>query len=366
MKSLAMGLSLCALALATPGVAQTVEEDYRAAVEARQAGKPAEALARLARAAEREPTNADIRLQIGLAHLALGNLDEAEAAFRRTLALAPDYADARLGLARVAYRRGDYAAAHVELDGVALTSPEADALRRQVRAAEAARPWRWSVQFDGSYTDVERAADWQSGAVLIQHRPAPGTTLAASVETTRRFERTDVYGEARLDHEFAPGAHVHLLAGGAPDADHRPSLQVGAGVSVRVTEGPYATVLRLDGRVADYPAGQTEIVTPGIEQYLGGSVWVTGQWINVWDSFAHSSGWLLRADAMPNDRLRLFAGAADAPDLDSGVVIRTTSLFAGLFAEVGGGFTLGLSLAHDDPERGGDRTTGSLGLGVRF
>ena len=58
---------------------------------------------------------------------------------------------------------------------------------------------------------------------------------------------------------------------------------------------------------------------------------------------------------MPSDRLRLFAGAADAPDLDAGMVIDTFSLFGGLSLDVGDRLTLRLSLAHDDPEGPADR-----------
>ena len=107
-------------------------------------------------------------------------------------------------------------------------------------------------------------------------------------------------------------------------------------------------------------------MNPGIEQYLNGRAWITAQWINVWDSSEHSSGWLLRGDVMPTDRLRLFAGAADAPDLDEGVVIRTTSLFGGLSIDVGDRFTLRASYAHDDPQGPADRTTLALGMGYRF
>ena len=139
-----------------------------------------------------------------------------------------------------------------------------------------------------------------------------------TADTTRRFDQTDTYGEARIDYRFSPGGYAYVLAGGTPGADHRPKWQLGAGASVRVHGGPYATILRLDLRQADYPTGDVQTVNPGIEQYLNGRAWITAQWINVWDNATHSSGWLLRGDVMPTDRLRLFAGAADAPDLDAG------------------------------------------------
>jgi YaiO family outer membrane protein len=338
MKLARAALAMTLLTLAAPGAAQTAEENYQAGVAARLAGNPEQAIVLLNRAADAEPENADIHLQAGFAYLALGRLDEAEAAFRRTLALAPDYADARLGLASVAQRR----------------------------VAVAGENRRWRIDLDGSYSDVDGLPDWQSATLVLQHRAGENTTLAASVEATRRFDRADVYAEARIDYRFAPGNNAYVLIGGTPDADHRPEWQFGGGAGVRTHGGPFATVLRLDLRTADYPAGGIQTVTPGVEQYLTGQVWLTAQWINVWDQVAHSSGWLLRGDVMPSDRLRLFAGVADAPDLDEGVVIDTLSLFGGLSLDLDDRLTLRASLAHDDPEGSADRTTVALGVGYRF
>ena len=110
-------------------------------------------------------------------YLAMGRLDEAEAAFRRTLELAPDYADARLGLARVAQRRGDRAAALAELDRIGPGHAEADQLRRQIEAAAAEQPWRWRIDLDGSYSRIEELPDWQSATLVVQHRPGANTTI---------------------------------------------------------------------------------------------------------------------------------------------------------------------------------------------
>ena len=359
-------LALFLLAFAAPTAAQTAEQDYQAGVAARRAGNPDQAVRFLARAAEAEPENADIHLQIGLAYLALGRLDDAEASFRHTLDLAPDYADARLGLARVAHRRGDRATALAELERVGSDNAEANLLRRQIEAASTSLPWRWRIELDGSYSRVDRQADWQSATLVVQHQADTRTIVAATADATRRFDRTDVYGEARVDHRFAPGSNVYLLVGGTPDADYRPEWQLGAGAAVRLHGGPYATIARLDFRQADYPSGDVQTVTPGVEQYVGGRAWVTAQWINVRDRFTHSSGWLVRGDVMATERLRLFVGAADAPDLDEGVVVDTFSLFGGLSIDVGDRLTLRVSLAHDDPEGPSDRDTVALGMGYRF
>jgi len=240
MNPAAAALAACALTLAAPALGQTAEDDYQAGVAARHAGHAAEALILLERAAAAEPENADIQLQIGFAYRALGRLDQAEAAFRRTLELAPDYADAQLGLRSVADRRSHPGNR------------------------------RWRIDLDGSYSAVEGSPDWQSATLAIQHRADEDTTATATADSSRRFGRTDVYGEARLDHRFAPGGNVYVLVGGTPGADYRPEWQFGGGAAVRLHGGPQATVLRLDLRQADYPTGDIQTVTPGAEQYLTG------------------------------------------------------------------------------------------------
>ena len=358
--------ALLLLAFAAPAAAQTAEQDYQAGVAARQAGDLDEALGRLERAAAAEPANADIFLQMGLVYLAMSRLDEAETAFRHVLDLAPDYADARLGLARVARRRRDRETALAELDRIGPGHAEADEMRRQILGTAAVRPWRWNVGLDGSYTDVDRLADWQSATLVVQHRVGRSMIVTATADATRRFRRTDIYGEARVDYRFAPGAYVHALVGGTPDAEFRPEYQLGAGAAIRTHGGPYATVAQMEFRQARYPAGDVQTLTPGIEQYLGERAWVTVHWVNTWDRFRHSSGWLVRGDVMPNGRLRLFAGVADAPDLDAGVVIDTRSLFGGVSLDVGEHLTLRFSFAHDDSPGPADRDTLALGMGFRF
>jgi YaiO family outer membrane protein len=191
-------------------------------------------------------------------------------------------------------------------------------------------------------------------------------TMAFTADSTRRFGLTDNYGEARVDYVFAPGRSFHVLAGGTPGADYRPTWQVGIGASLRVHGGPYATALLLDMRRAEYPSGDVQTLSLGAEQHLAGRAWLSGNWINVLDNGTHSSGWLARGDVMATERIRLFAGAADAPDLDAGVVIRTKSLFGGLEMDVGDHLTLRTSVSHDDPEGPSDRNTLALGMGYRF
>jgi YaiO family outer membrane protein len=353
------------VSIASPASAQG-QDDYARAVAARQAGDPATSIALLEPLTTADPANADARLQLGLAYLASERLDDAERAFRETLAIAPDYADARIGLARVAQRRGETAAARRLLAPVPSDNAEAAAFRAQLIGGE--RDTGWRADLDASYSMLEGTQpDWKEVAGALSYRSSD-TTIGGRIEWLERFGLSDVFGELRLDQRLSERATGYVAIGATPDADFRPEWQLGLGGSLRVRDGGDATVLTLDARQARYRVGDIQTVNPGIEQYLGdGRYWLTARWINIFDERGtHRMGYLLRGDAQASEGLRLFAGLSDAPDPDQGVVIDTFSLFGGAAVAIGSRSELRASIAHEDRSIGADRTQVSLGLGWRF
>jgi YaiO family outer membrane protein len=341
---------------------------YEAGVAARMAGNHRQAIDILRSVVAREPDNSDAHLQLGLSLLAAGQLDAAEASFRRTLEIAPGYEDARIGLARAKQRRGDRAGALAALEPVSPTNEDAVGLRTQLNGPQESS-YRGQINVDGSYSALDgKQPDWREGSVQLRYELTEDTAVSGGVEVARRFGNTDTYAEARVDHRVADGASFYLSAGGTPNADFRPEWQIAAGGSVRVRSGPNPTTLTLDARQAHYRAGDIQTLTPGIEQYLaGGRAWLTARWINIFDENGkHRSGWLGRGDFMASDRLRLFAGAADAPDVSQGVVVDTFSLFGGISYDLTERSTLRLSVAHEDRARGSDRLQLGAGVGWRF
>lgn len=117
------------------------ERLYQQGVVARKAGRFAEAADRLRRVTELEPKNADAQVQLGLVLAARKSYEPARGAFRKALELAPLYDDARIGLARIAFWKGDLAEARRELAPLGARSPrnaDAAALDRQLDKALAA------------------------------------------------------------------------------------------------------------------------------------------------------------------------------------------------------------------------------------
>jgi YaiO family outer membrane protein len=360
MKRLAFALGL----VAAPLAAQTTPYDQ--AVAARQRGDAAEAARLLAPIVAAEPRNADAQVQLGYAYLSLDRLSDAEAAFRAALNAAPDYADAKLGLAQTLRRRGNAAGALAELGPPGRDSEEAQTLRSALLADPALH--RWSLDLEGSLAAIGQGrSDWSEGAVQLRRRIDARSTVGARVEVAHRIDRTDVYGEASVEQALGTRGHGYLTLGGTPNADFRPKWQVGAGGSLGLSDGPTATVATLDLRHADYASGNIDTISPGVEQYFaGGKGWLTAKMINLFDHGRHQAGYLVRGDVMASDKLRLYAGYADAPDTEQGVALDTKSVFGGLSYALRSGTTLRASVSHDDPEASPGRTQIGLGIGWRF
>jgi autotransporter-associated beta strand protein len=96
------------IAAASQALAQAdAQAAYRQAQTAFQAGRHAEARDLAKKAAETDPKNPEVFLLLGKAHYELGELDDALAAWKRTLALAPEEPFAQKMLEAVQARRTD-------------------------------------------------------------------------------------------------------------------------------------------------------------------------------------------------------------------------------------------------------------------
>ncbi|GAA4011449.1 hypothetical protein GCM10022280_06300 [Sphingomonas swuensis] len=354
---------LAATLITAPAWSQEPPSTVSRAVAARQSGDARGAITLLEQWLATRPDDVDARLQLGLAQLDLGQLAEARRSFEQVLATAPDYRDARLGLARVAERSGKPAEATAILAPLPATDADAAAIRARL-VLTGDKPWR--VDLDGGLSAVEGGQpDWRELSLQLRHDA--GTAVAARVEATRRFGLDDVYGQLEVEQRLSPDLSVSFLAGGTPDADYRPSWQLGAGARLRLQSGPTPTIATLDLRRASFRSGKVTVARPGFEQYLaGGRVWLTGQLILLSDGARTKSGVLGRVDGEIRPGLRLYAGAANAPDTSEGVVSRVRSLFGGVEAAIGSERFVRLTVARHDQQLGSDRTDLMAGVGARF
>jgi YaiO family outer membrane protein len=338
---------------------------YQSAVAARQMGNSVRAIALLAPWLIRHPNDSDARLQYGLALLDLGRLRDAETAFRLVLLTAPDYDDARIGLARITQRRGDRVGARAQLVGVSLSNKDAALLRRQLDEPDMLR---WGLAVDASRTDLSRGQPgWREVDAQASFLAKEGVTLVGRVEASRRFNLDDTYAEGQLVTRLSPSLTTYALAGGTPHAHYRPQWQIGTGGAFTIRSMPDATSITLDLRLADYRSGQIATINSGIQQdWSSGLVRANGQLITIVDQGRASFGLLGRLDARVTGRLQLFAGVARAPDVSEGIVLQTTSVFGGGELRVGSVASLRLSASRTTVRGGSDRTQLSGGFGTRF
>ena len=330
-----------ASALAIAGAAAAAQEQnaYEAGVAARQAGDPAEARRLLEQWLAAHPDDLDARVQLAYADFALGNLGAAEAGFGAVVAAAPDYRDARDGLDLVAARR---------------RTP--------------APHGRGYVALDGALSDLPAGArDWSEVALDVEIPAGERTTVGAQAAHYRRFGLTDVELGGRIGLHPSDDLWLRANVSGSPNADFRPEIQIGGGFDLRMASAR-DTVLTFDAAYQRFPLQDVVTVNPGLVKYLaGGTAWITLRGIGtVADGGPLQVGGLLRGDFVPADRWRLFAGAANGPDTDLGVVTRVTSLFGGLEAPLAGPVALTGSLAREWRDAGLDRTEMRLGLKARF
>ncbi len=333
-------IMLAAAVLCPPLAAQDTGDGYEAAVAARLAGDAARAAALLDAWIAQHPGDSDALVQRGYARLALGRLDEAESDFRAALALAPDYADALSGLATAAARR-----------------------------TAASETGATSVWAGGALSRLGAGqSDWQEASLAAEVPLGPRLALGGRAGWMRRFGVEDVELEARAAAHPAENLWLRASIGGTPAADFRPELALAAGGDLRVADGKQATVLSFDASWQRFPLQEVVSLNPGITQYFGGGRWwasLRGIGILA-DGGGLEVGALGRLDFAPDDRHRLFAGAASGPDTELGVVTRVRSLFAGAEIPLGGRWSLLPSLLQEWRAAGPDRSEARLEIKAGF
>lgn len=373
-----------------------------------------------ARALALAPGSSDARL--GLARLSLyeSDLAAAERHLAEILRLQPDHPEALSLSARVRLARGEAEAAEAAFRALAARTPRdadlllglGDALRAQLRDEEAADAYRqaasiapasadvaqrlqlrsrprWRFDVDGFYSALTRGhPPWREVTLRLSHQLTARTVLSAGIEASERFGRRDLLIDTRADHRWSDSLATYLRLGGTPAADFRPAIFAETGGALRVSRGVGslgATLLTLDIGIARYPTAATMTVSPGLQQYFfGDRLWIAAKLIGVESRSAGSEaplgpalqggnsetermgGFMIRADLQVTERLRIFAGHADAPDFSDGRGFRTRSFFGGAELALDERIGLRLSAAREEREGSYDRTTFSIGATARF
>ena len=346
--------------------AEDAQALYERGVALRRAGRNADALPLLRRAAELRPDDADVLLQYGLSLYGAGRLREAQRVLDRAQALAPNYADVSLARARVAAALNDRTRARA-LAGPLATggNTEAAALLRTLDApADVEAEWR--VDAWASYSELSSGDRWDAQGLAVSRRVTSETTLTLSVERTRRFDRTDVYVEGAAAHDFGRWSGWVSL-GGAPDADHRAEVSAAVGATTRGwTVGGGRLRPLIEARWSEYPTGPVRTVQPGLA-WDGERASLEARGVFTRDELGQDrSGWLVRGGWQVTDRVRLEASYADAPESSGGVTLDVRATALGVRLKLTETTDLRLVGVHEDRGPSGDRREGLVALTRRF
>ena len=366
----ALGFLFC-----VPASAEQVDALYSAGVAARHDQRFDEAASLLTRAARLQPENADIWVQLGFAESAAGRLDEAQAAFEQAVFLAPNYVDAHLGLARLAFWQSDLDAAGQLLATARRFDPgneEAILLEQQLAGARATsdRPWRFDMGVSASDLSGVLPA-WKEGTIALSRKVSPQMTVAAAVRSAERFGAVDSYFESRVDYRFNQKISAWLFAGSTPSADFLPKNALGTGASAKVgqDEGWFGPAI-LSGEIAYFYYRDDNIIriNPALQLYLfERRAWVTVQAIATSSETAgRTGGYVARGDLQLDDRLRIFAGYGDAPDLSDGRTIPSRSIFGGIAITLSDRVSVVLSATRTELEGAYSRNEAGLGISAAF
>lgn len=336
-----------AAAVAAEAHART-PDDLARGHELRQAGRAAEAIPYLERAAAAHPEDADVWLDLGLAYSATNRLKAAAAALDRAASLAPAYPDVQVARARLAYFQGNLDEAGRRLAPVLSAHPEnaeARGLAAQVEAARATAAPRWRL--DAAYAPgfLGKGLPEAHVADLGLTRSFAGRrAIGISVEAARQFGRTDVYSELLGAAPFG-----YLAAGGTPNARFRPRWEVRGGLYGSAWRGgAWAVQPVVEATWARYRVGDVRSLSAGLEVGRGDDLALGGRLIGVRDERGRDkAGYSLRAQARVAPPLSLIAGWADAPESSEGFTVRARTATVGAAWDVSARTTLRLTAAHE-------------------
>ncbi|MEQ9316549.1 MAG: YaiO family outer membrane beta-barrel protein, partial [Henriciella sp.] len=336
--------------LSAAGEAQTRLER---ATEARLEGRFAEAEDLLEAETAEVPGNSDAWLQLGLARSAMGEFQSARTAFETTLAIAPDYTDAELGLARLDWFEGNDSAALQRLDRLQQTA-DVTALRHQIEAGQSqppADPWRLTLGAGRSGLS-NSLPDWTEISAALTRRTDGPASYTLLVDYAERFDMSDVYIEGRTDRRLNDNVTGYLAAGGTPDAIFRPKWSVSGGLSAKLSNGsgsPDALRVSTDLRFADYAAGPVQsgklsLAKPFADDtfLLGGSLILLSD-----EQGETRRGYALQGEWQAAAASRLFLTYADAPETSDGITLDVKSTVLGWRQGLSDSVSFQANLVHE-------------------
>ncbi|WP_274627697.1 YaiO family outer membrane beta-barrel protein [Arvimicrobium flavum] len=292
----------------------------------------------------------------------------AEESFASAAAADPANAEALVGLGDVRRARGDEVSARQAYENALLLQPDSVEIAQRLAAAP---PQKWRLDIGSELSELSAGlGNWTDSGIGLSYRATPDTVLGARMRVATRFGRTDAQIEGRIDHAFAPSFSAYGVIAGTPQADFLAKFSAGAGASWRAIEsvgGIGPVFLNLDARYDLFDATENTTISPWVQAYFFDErLGLSARWVHSENDRGRvADGYVLRADLTVTDRLRLFGGYSDAPEISEATLIETRTAFGGVSFDISDDLTLLGSYANEQRPTF-ERNIFGLGLAVRF
>lgn len=228
-------------------------------------------------------------------------------------------------------------------------------------------PNTWTIGALHQWSAVASGAQptWQDTQISVEFAPKKTALYSLDLSKSSRFGLKDHHVAVRGDWRVARNASVYAGFAASPEGNFKEKWSFRAGGGVGLGRG---LELSADGRVAHYSSGTKLSLNPQLGISLARErIALTAGWINLWETGGkHYQGWSARVRATPNDRLRLFAGMARYPEVETGITRRVKSLSGGLSYKVSDRVEASVSYARDNYAGAFSRKSISVGLRWRW
>ena len=223
------------------------------------------------------------------------------------------------------------------------------------------RDWTISASHQWSWISNTAQSRWQDTQISAEYAPKKNALYSAELNQSFRFGLTDHLVAIRGDWRIARNASVYAGIATSPEGNFREKWGIRAGGGVGLGHG---IELSADGRIANYISGTKFSLNPQLGvTFADERIALSAGWINLWESGGkHYQGWSARLRASPDDRLRLFAGVARYPEVETGITRRVRSAFGGFSFKLSRRAETSVSYARDNYEGAFSRKALTIGL----
>jgi len=307
--------------------------------------------------------------------------NDADEVYRSLIRDFPSDPDVLLGHAYLAYYQGEFEQAEMRFASVVRNYPDyhdaSSGLERARLANDAAQKTdsspapQWRLNYGAELSSFSRSQndDWTFLFAQVA-RSGPKLTYAFRAEQHDRFGSTDTALSAGLIFSDPGKLDGSLFVNATPNADFLPQLgadlEVGRAIKTKTTLMPAARPF-LRYSIDDYATQTIHNLQPGLQTYWRGGVYVDTRMIAILQADEDAQfGGLFRIGIPASSVLSFNLGAANAPEAVNGVVVRTTTVFAGAQYKVTDRLSIRFDYARDDRHNSFIRDTFSVSFAHQF